>query len=137
LNKIKKIVNIKFIMEGRTGEIVRSHMFRVSPYQQFINHDGKTQILERFPHQLWLVWAIPIVLTFAEGGLLRAGRGRQANLISLPKWISYILAACYSNFLSANLLRDANYYNIIYPNPPQTQLEAIRDAEIFKKTQYL
>lgn len=119
-------------MESRTSDIIKRNFHNVSPYQDVLNAEGKIEVLQSFENKVYFIWAVPVMLTMTEIIFMKHNLIQKANRISLFKWISYILAISASNFSSAETLRRVDYYNRLYPKPPQIQREQIIDAQILK-----
>lgn len=124
-------------MEGKFTDIAISNKHRVSPYQILVNNRGKKEVISSYSSVVWLIWAAPLALTFAEIVLLKHNHAARADKVGLFKFISYIVATGVSFYSLESLIYKLNYYNRLYPHPPQYQKEAIRDAEILKATENL
>lgn len=120
-------------MDSRLSDLVRSKKYNTSPYQTSVNDSNKSDLIRRWNASLYYIWAIPLGLTFIEAIYLKHGKLSSANKVGLFKWISIIGAGVSSNFATRELLRKFQYFNILYPNPPQIQLESLRDTEILKE----
>lgn len=119
-------------MELRTRDLNKIKRIE-NPYQQMIQATEKNKIFNRLKYQVYLIWAIPISLTFAEIIFLKHGNSIGANKLSLFKWISYIFAFAGSNYVNNIASKKASDIEFKYPDISKMKKELIRDAEILEK----
>jgi hypothetical protein len=113
-------------MESTLHDFHRSYRWRVSPYQNYLNTLKKQEIITPLKQQVNFIWVIPVALT-----VMQLMKPDNRNL-ALAKYLSYIAAFAYSQWALHDTKFKLDQYNIRHPRPPQIQLEAIRNAEIYK-----
>ena len=117
-------------MENRLENINKNDAYKVSPLQTFVNNEGKNDVIDTFKYQLWNVWMVPMLLTYGELICLKHQRTSSANNLALFKFISIPLSIVLSNHYYSQLQHKLHYYDALYPHPPQSQIELIRDKLI-------
>jgi hypothetical protein len=118
-------------MESSLRDYHKGIRYRTSPYQVLLQRDHKLPVLDAHNRKVYLAWSIPMALTVLELTNLKANPAR-ADKIAIFKWAAYLIAGVYSTYLVKDTVKHLDYYNRIYHRPPQIQIAAIQNAELYK-----
>jgi hypothetical protein len=119
-------------MESALRDYHKSLRWRVSPYQVYIQNNYKAPILDSYENNVFAIWSIPFALTVLELVALKKGNNGLADKYALLKFASYGIASVYSTMFIKETLRKLDYFNRLWPRPPQIQVSAIQNAELYK-----
>jgi hypothetical protein len=119
-------------MESSLHDYHKALRFRTSPYQIYIQNNHKKSVLRSYETNVFLIWTVPFALTVLELLALKKINNGLADKYALFKFASYALATVYSTQYVREAVRQLDYINRLYPRPPQIQVSAVQNAELYK-----
>jgi hypothetical protein len=115
-------------METILEDFHRSYRWRVSPYQLYLNNQGKQEIISNLKLQVNYIWATPVALTI----YYLFNLNNPNKNIRLAMYLSYLLAFGCSRFAIWRTKIKLSELDNLYPKPPQIQLEMLKNVDILK-----
>jgi hypothetical protein len=119
-------------MESSLRDYHKALRFRTSPYQNYIQNKHKSPILANYEINVYAIWSIPFALTVLELLALKKVNNSLADKYAIFKFASYAIAAVYSTTFIRETIRKLDYFNRVYPRPPQIQVAAVQNADLYK-----
>ena len=119
-------------MESALRDFHKSYRWRTSPYQNYVNRNHKSKILNQYSHNVFVIWSVPLALTIAELVFLKQSKFAHADKVAVIKFASYAVATVYSTHFIKETIRKLDYFNRLFPKAPQIQLQSVRNSDIYK-----
>lgn len=115
---------------SNVNQYIQENVNSTSLTSVYLNHKGKNELVNKYFRELKLVYSIPVVLSFLRVIPFNSGKG--SAILSLLFGGSLVTSVLIHNYLNNKLYHDIQFYDFIYPLPPQAIIEnEINNRDIY------